>query len=238
MTASQRKPNSELLPKAVIFDMDGVLADTEPIHGECFVRAFASFGIFTTLEDYRQAVTLGGSTVRSFFLRLGGDPSDWDRVKGLKDSYLQQMVAERDVIMPGTKRLLETLRNANIKTAIATSARRRSLQIILGPTELLEYFDVIVTKDDAESEKPDPLLYIIAAQKLGIDPKYCVAIEDSPRGVLAAVRAGMKCIAVPTKSTADADFSQADLVIPSLEHVTLEVLRSLFSEDATNRSSV
>ncbi|MGQ9456105.1 MAG: HAD family hydrolase [Armatimonadota bacterium] len=224
------------LLKAVIFDMDGVLTDTEPLHGECFVRAFASFGIFTTLEEYRQAVTLGGSTVRDYFLKLGGDPSDWDRVKGLKDSYLEQMIAERNILMPGTTKLLETLRKNGIKTAIATSARRRSLEIILGPYNLYEYFDAIVTKDDTEVEKPDPRLYLIAAERLGVDPGNCVAIEDSPRGILAAMRAGMLCIAIPTPSTAEGDFSQASMIISSLEDITIDVLRILVEHKKQSRS--
>ncbi len=225
------------LPKAVIFDMDGVLADTEPLHGECFVRAFASFGILTTPEDYRQAVTISGSSVRDYFLRLGGDPSDWDRVKGLKDSYLEQMIADRDVLMPGIRRLLDALRSHGIRTAVATSARRRSLDIILGQYRLHECFDALVTKDDAGTEKPDPQLYLVAAQKLNVNPKDCVAIEDSPKGITAASRAGMKCIAVITPSTADADLSMADLVVESLEAIDLEVLRKVVKSSRRNGPS-
>ena len=216
-----------MLPSAVIFDMDGVLADTEPLHGECFVRAFAGFGISTTLEQYRQAVTLGGSTVRDYFIALGGDPSDWDRVKGVKDSYLEELMAERDALMPGVVRLLELLRSAGIPAAVATSARRRSLDIIIDRYGLRSYFNVIVTKDEAAAEKPDPGLYLMAAERLGVESGECVAIEDSPRGVVAAARAGMKCIAVPTTSTAEGDFSPATLVVRSLEEIGLDTLRSL-----------
>ncbi|MCX8053297.1 MAG: HAD family phosphatase [Armatimonadetes bacterium] len=215
------------LPAAVIFDMDGVLADTEPMHGKCFVRAFAGFGIFITLEDYRQAVTLGGSTVRDYFISLGGDPSDWDRVKDAKDSYMREIVAEHDSLMPGVIGLLELLRSAGVRTAVATSARRRSLNLIIDRYGLRPYFEVTVTKDEAQAEKPDPRPYIVAAERLGVDPKDCVAIEDSPRGIIAAVRAGMKCIAVPTPSTADGDFSLATLVVRSLEEIDLEVLSRL-----------
>ncbi|MGC8863329.1 MAG: HAD family hydrolase, partial [Armatimonadota bacterium] len=112
-------------------------------------------------------------------------------------------------------------------TAVATSARRRSLDIIIDRYGLRSYFDVIVTKDDAGVEKPDPRPYLIAAERLGVDPKRCVAIEDSPRGVIAAARAGMKCIAVPTASTANGDFSLATLIVRSLAEIDLDTLRSL-----------
>ncbi len=220
-------PKHSAAPAAVIFDMDGVLADTEPLHGECFVRAFAGFGIFTTLEDYRKAVTLGGSTVRDYYITLGGDPSDWDRVKDVKDSFMEEIVAGKDALMPGVVGLLELLRSAGIATAVATSARRRSLDIIIDRHGLRRYFHVIVTKDEAEAEKPNPRLYLIAAERLGVDPKDCIAIEDSPRGVIAAARAGMKCVAVPTASTAEGDFSPATLVVRSLEEIDLDALRSL-----------
>jgi len=215
------------LPAAVIFDMDGVLADTEPLHGECFVRAFAGFGIEATLEEYRQAVTIGGLTVRDYFLSLDGDPSDWDRVKAIKDAALQEAIKERQALLPGVLRLLDALRSARIPTAIATSARRKSLDIVIDRLGLRSYFDITVTKDEAEAEKPDPGLYLMAAERLGVDPKDCVAIEDSPRGVIAATRAGMKCIAVPTPSTADGDFSPATLVVRSLEDIDLKTLRNL-----------
>ena len=215
------------LPAAVIFDMDGVLADTEPLHGKCFVRAFAGFGIETTPEEYRQAVTIGGSTVRDYFLSLGGDPSDWDRVKGIKDAFMEEAVEHGEALMPGVVPLLDLLRSAGIPVGLATSARRRSLDIIIDRLGLRPYFDVTVTKDEAQAEKPDPEIYLTAAQRLGVDPAGCVAIEDSPRGVLAAVRAGMKCVAVPTRSTADGDFSAATLVVRSLEEVDLDTLRRI-----------
>jgi len=216
--------------------MDGVLADTEPLHGACFIRAFGGFGIFTTLEEYRQAITLGGSTVRDYFLKLGGDPSDWDRVKGIKDACMQEIVAEHDALMPGVIMLLDLLRSAGIRTAVATSARRRSLDIIIDRYGLRAYFDATVTKDDADAEKPDPTSFLLAAQRLGADPGDCVALEDSPRGVLAAARAGMKCIAIPTPSTADGDFAPATLVVESLEEIDLKTLRGLFRAPAAPRT--
>ena len=215
------------MPQAVIFDMDGVLADTEPLHGKCFIQAFRELGIHTTLERHRQAVTLGGSPVRDYYVRLGGEESTWRRIKQIKDKLITALVETDGVLMPGAVDLLRVLKGASIPTGVATSARRKSLEIVLNRFHLWPYFDAFATKDDVDEEKPDPAVFLLAAERLGARPAACVVVEDSPRGVLAAHRAGMKCIAVPTPSTADGDFSLADVVVDSLEDVNLETLHRL-----------
>ncbi len=220
--------DTNLLPRAVIFDMDGVIADTEPLHGGCFLQAFRELGIEITFEQYRQAVTLGGSTVKDYFVSLGGDVAEWDKVKSLKDAALSNAVVRDGALMPGIEGLLKMLRCARIKTAVATSARRRSLDIILDHFDLWPHFDCFATKNEVKAEKPDPAVFLLAAKKLEVSPAECVVIEDSPRGVLAAYRAGMKCIAVPTSTTHDGDFTLATACLPSLESITLDVLRKLF----------
>ena len=215
------------MPQAVIFDMDGVLADTEPLHGKCFIQAFRELGIHTDLERYRQAVTLGGSPVKDYYVSLGGEESTWQRIKQIKDALMTESTEKDGVLMPGAVDLLRLLKGASIPTAVATSARRKSLEIVLDRFELWPYFDAFATKDDADEEKPDPAVFLLAAERLGVDPAACVVVEDSPRGVVAAHRAGMKCIAVPTPSTADGDFSLADVVVNSLEDVDLDTLHRL-----------
>lgn len=218
------------LPVAVIFDMDGVLADTEPLHGRCFVRAFAQVGIHIQFEDYRQAVTIGGSPVRDLYLSLGGDLADWDHVKSVKDRALQAELADHIGPLPGVRTLIDLLRGSGVRVGLATSARRRSMQLVLDRLGMWSCFDVFATKDEVDVEKPNPAVFLLAASLLRVDPARCVVIEDSPRGVLAANRAGMKCLAVPTPSTADGDFSLADLVVDSLEAVSLDTLRALFAD--------
>lgn len=218
------------LPAAVIFDMDGVLADTEPLHGACFIQAFRRMGIEISFEDYRQAVTLGGSSVRDFYLRLGGDASTWDAVKAIKDDALQAALRRGIHLMPGVMDLLLALRRMGISTAVATSARRRSLELVLDRLNLWSYFGAFATKDEVDVEKPDPAVFLLAAVKLEAVPADCVVIEDAPRGVLAASRAGMKCVAVPTPSTADGDFSLATICVPSLSDVSIPFLQALFPQ--------
>lgn len=214
-------------PSAVIFDMDGVLTDTEPLHGECFSRAFKEMAVHITLEDYRRAVTIGGSTVKNYFSSLGGDVSAWEQIKALKDAALVEVIQEKGRLMPGVIEILDLLDSLGIRKAIATSARRKSLEIILDPFDLIRRFDVVVTKEEVPAEKPHPGGFLLAAEKLGVDPAECVVIEDSPRGVLAAHRAGMKCIAIPTTSTYDGDFTLATLVIESLLDLDTNALNQL-----------
>lgn len=219
------------VPAAVIFDMDGLLADTEPCHADCFVRAFAHFGIGITHEDYRQAVTLKGIPAGDLYVSKGGSSADWDRVKALKDSYMAEMVPKKATLMPGVHELLTLLKSSGIPTAVATSSRRSSLSIILDTFDLWSYFDHLITKDlVAAAEKPNPAGFLLAAEKLGVEPAKCVVMEDSPKGVIAAHRAGMKCIAVPNQSTADGDFSLATRVIKSLEQVDLRMLEGMFED--------
>ena len=134
--------------KAVIFDMDGVITDTEPVHADCFTRAFRETGIEATVEDYRRAVTIGGLSVRDFYTSIGGSEADFDCVKSIKDGLLTKALEDDGKLMPGVLELLESLREAAVKTAIATSARHASLSIILDRFDLWHYFDAFATKDE------------------------------------------------------------------------------------------
>lgn len=215
------------LPSAVIFDVDGVLADTEPLHAEAWCAVLADMGFALTVEEYRRAVTLGHMDVREVYVSIGGDMAAWREAMDAKAALVKTLLAERGALMPGVLDLLWFLKAAKIPTAIATAAGKRSMGIILDRFELRDYFDDYVTWEEVQVSKPDPEAFLIAARKLGVAPEECVVIEDSPCGVLAAHRAGMKCVAVPTDSTSDGDFSLADLVVNSLEAVSLESLRKL-----------
>ncbi|MCE5199651.1 MAG: HAD family phosphatase [Armatimonadota bacterium] len=214
-------------PAAVLFDMDGVLVDSEPWHIESYIRAFSEVGLTLTTEVYRQNIIIGQLSVRELFYSLGGDKERWEYVFKRKMAHTKKLMSEHLEIMPGTIRLLEMLKAEGIPTALVTSAGKQSLDVIMGKYNLLPYFDHVMTWEDVRAIKPDPDGYIKAAQVFGVKPKDCVVFEDSPRGVLAAHRAGMKCIAVPTGTTHDGDFSLANVVVSSLEDATLDLLQEL-----------
>lgn len=221
---------STKLPSAVIFDMDGVLVDSEPVHTACYCQAFTEAGFPITTEQYRQNVTIGHFTCKKLFLTVGGNMERWPEVRNRKFELTNEMMHDRVRLMPGITELLETLQSERIPTALATSSGINSLEAVMGRFDLRPYFRHIVTSEDVKAVKPEPDGYIFAAGKLGVPCHECVAIEDSPRGVLAAHRAGMKCIAVPTSTTFDGDFGPANLVVKSLEEVSIDMLRGLFDE--------
>lgn len=218
----------EMLPTAAIFDMDGVLVDTEPLHGEAFINAFNEYGLNLTIQDYRRMVTLSGINTKTLYLSLGGNLCEWDSVIETKHQIFKSMLEQKGYLLPGVIELLRSLHNAKIPTAIATSARRRSLDIITNQFNLQQYFDKTISYEDVQADKPNPDAYLFAAEQLNVEPFGCVVFEDSPRGVLAAHRAGMKCIAIPNSSTADGDFSLATVVVKSLKDVSLKAISGLF----------
>lgn len=219
---------NENLPAAVIFDMDGLLVDSEPLHAKAFITVFGESGLRLTIEGFLRSVTLGGMNTRDLYLSMGGNGDEWDNVILAKHQTFGAILKEKGSLMPGAIDLLDSLRAAQIPMAIATSARRRSLEIINDHFDLGQYFAATIAYEDAQADKPDPTAFLLAAERLCAPRAECVVLEDSPRGVIAAHRAGMKCIAVPNASTADGDFSSATLVVDSLERVDIQALHRLW----------
>lgn len=219
---------TEKLAFAAIFDMDGLLVDTEPLHAEAFVESYRQFGALTDVQSYYRAVSVEGISADVLFESLGGSPKDWDGVKAVKDRLLARSVAKRGRYMPGVPGILRLLQDAGVPMALATSARRVSLEIVASNLQLTPYFTHLITGSDVAAIKPDPAGFLLASERLGVSPANCVVFEDAPKGIIAAHRAGMKSVAVPNIYTADGDFSLATLVVDSLERVDLQLLAGLW----------
>ena len=133
--------------------------------------------------------------------------------------------------LPGVKALVQGLRQAGFKQAIGSSAPRANLDLILKLTELASFFDVLVSMEDTQRGKPDPQVFLVAAQRLKISPSHCIVVEDAVAGVQAAKAGGMKCIAVDFvghHGPAALRSAGADLVVKNLEEVTVDRVRQLF----------
>ena len=205
--------------RAVVFDMDGLLLDTEVVWQRAEEDLFRRYGEVFSMEDKLAVIgTSAEHTARYFATRLG-QPEE--RGPALVDELMNEMHAELQLQVggrPGAIELIERLRGRT-RLGLASNSPRRLVDAALATAHLADAFDAIVTSDEA-AFKPAPDLYLLACERLGVAPEEALALEDSPSGVAAAKAAGLTCIAVP--QFAETDVSAADRIIDSLEQLLAE----------------
>jgi len=215
---------------AIIFDVDGVVADTEVLNARASVMMFE--GLYDTKvqpEDFREFVGTGDEryvegVAEKYDVQIDTEAA----VERRKENFFALQQKQPLPAMPGVPAIVDTARvSADVKLAIATSGNKdKQLPVIEGAGLKLDWFDVVVTGDDVTQKKPDPQIYQITAERLGLPPGRCVVLEDAPAGVEAAKAAGAVCVAVT--SSADAEKLQAaDLVVTSLADVSVATMRRM-----------
>jgi HAD superfamily hydrolase (TIGR01509 family) len=211
---------------AVVFDFDGLLVDTEWPSYESWRTLFAEHGADLTVDDFlvcigtRNAIDWG-ELLAAKTGRAG--PSDAE-LRAAKQPRHAEVVAALP-LLPGVGRWLADIAAHGLRCAIASSSERVWIEPHLDRLEVAHHFEVLVTWEGPECgfpPKPAPDLYRRACEALAVTPTATLAIEDSRNGVLAAKAAGLRCLAVPNRLTAQSDFSAADLVADSLDAVTLD----------------
>ena len=209
------------MAKAVIWDMDGVIADTAPFHFQAWQETFREEGVDFTAGDFRHSFGLRNDDI--IMKVLGKDTPDYkiEAVARRKETNFRRRIGGKVELLPGVAQLLSLLKEEGFKQAVASSAPVENLQLLIEVLEIDGFFDCIVSEKDVTQGKPDPEVFLIAAQRLGVIPRDCVVIEDAVAGVKAAKAAGMKCIAVTTTHPAD-HLNEADLVVDSLEEVGIK----------------
>jgi HAD superfamily hydrolase (TIGR01509 family) len=211
---------------AVLFDMDGLLVDTEPLWFETETEVMARLGLQWTAQD--QEALLGGSMEGSVAYMLAkatrpASPRDVER--WLSEGMLDRVRDGRVEIRPGARELLTAVAAAGLPHALVTSSLRPFAEAVLAGTGFR--FPVTVCGNDVPTSKPDPAPYVLAAKLLEVAPARCVALEDSPNGVASATAAGCAVVAVP--SFVDIPPAPGRLVVPSLLDVSVATLRDLVS---------
>jgi HAD superfamily hydrolase (TIGR01509 family) len=211
------------LARHVVFDLDGVIVDSEPIHEQATDEYLASLGI---PDDEALREDMMGRRVRELTdvlaKRLGRPPQE---VSAEREAIFWRLL-ERDGPrpMPGLEAAIARLSRAGLELAVATSGTRAYVGFVLERLGVRAAFKAVVSGDDVTLGKPDPETYLLTAGLLGADPADCVALEDTFHGVIAARSAGMHAVAVPNALTAGMDFSAADAVVADLEAAAEYVL--------------
>ncbi len=213
----------DFMIKAVLFDMDGVLIDSETHHIKAMQQILKEeLDLEVDAEEIGQ---FSGLTYIEKLKKIGIKNNIEKLSKKTNNRYIQ-IIRKQIKLSPGTRDLLEIISKTNLKSALVTASNKEQTNLILEKTRSKKYFDIVITGNDVKNRKPDPECYMLAAKKLDLRPKECVVIEDSIVGLTAAKEAGMKCIARPTPYIKRGDFSKADMIINSLEEINLDMIKT------------
>ena len=213
--------------KAVIFDMDGVMIDSEPLW-EKTERILLARRSIDYSPEYRDLIVglnqkdSGRLLRETFSLRETVDEIISERVDILTAIYEEELE-----VVPSLTTLLNKLRLSKFLLAVASSSPLRVINFVLDMFSLHQYFDAVVSGECTENGKPHPDIYLHTAERLGVNPSECVAIEDSINGVRSATSAGMYCIAIPDKRLSRGEFERADLILESMDELNIGIFESL-----------
>ena len=204
--------------KAILWDNDGVLVDTERWYYEATKRVMKEEGYSLTLDVYRKTF-------------LKSNSGAWHLLKDCNKEYIRKLRKRRnliyssllqtkDIYIQGLSEILSKLNN-KYKMGIVTSSRKEHFDIIHKRSNILKYFDFVITSNDFSNSKPSPEPYLIGINSTGYKASSCLAIEDSERGVISAKKADLFCFALPNDMTAAGDFRKADIILDNLNDIFL-----------------
>ncbi len=189
--------------KTVIFDMDGVLFDTEKIYLDVWTKVFKKYGYSMTKEIYCKVIATGRENVKKVFKEEFGENIPIEEMYKEKDKALEEELKKKIPIKDGAYELLRYLKNEKYKLALATSASKERMEKQLNQSNFRKVFDEVVCRDDVKKTKPNPEIFLKAANKLNVSPEECIVIEDSSAGVEAAYKGNMTPIHVVDLKGAD-----------------------------------
>lgn len=212
--------------KAIIFDLDGVIVDTAKYHFIAWQEVARQLGINFTKKD--NELLKGVSRVKSLeiILELGQkslNQTEKDTILEAKNTRYLALISQmnEDEMLPGIKELLWDLKQKNIPFALGSASK--NARRILEALNITDWFIAIVDGNDVSKAKPDPEVFLTAAERLGMQPKNCIVVEDAQAGILAAKRAGMKAIGIGQAE----NLQQADVVLPNTKYLTTNTFNEL-----------
>jgi beta-phosphoglucomutase len=225
MTAPQTK-------RAALWDVDGTLIDSREYHWLSWQGALAGEGFAVTPEQFADSFGRRNDEIlRGYFPAYS--PDDITRVGEAKEVAYRRLVREQGIdLLPGVRRWLDRLRAEGWRQAVASSAPRANLEVIIEALGLDGYFAAVAAAEDVTEGKPDPQVFLVAAAKLGVEPSACVVVEDAPAGTEAARRAGMRSVGVLSSHGE----LRADIVVRTLEELPDTAFDHLLTASYTGRN--
>lgn len=213
--------------KAALFDLDGVIVDSSQFHYESWVKLGEEVGFIMTPDFFRKTF---GQRNDAIIRQLVPEATDEQIIEwgARKEELYREVARGRLVPLPGAMELIKGLKELGFKLAIASSTPRLNIEFAIEQLKMADLFDAFVGAEDVMVGKPNPEVFLKAAQKVGIPPEKCVVFEDAVAGVLAAKRGGTKCIAVTTTNPRSAlEEAGADLVVDSLLEISPQKVAAL-----------
>lgn len=206
--------------KLVIFDMDGLMIDSEPFHQKAFDRVFKEFGKeLTEEENNRYYVGISDIDAAEDMINRFSLPISAQELVDKKQAAYRDLVSTQIIPQEGLMDLLITLQENGFKKVIASSSMLEEIKLIINSLKINEYIDDYFSAQQVKNGKPAPDLFLFAAEKMDTPTDECLVLEDAPSGINAAKAAGMKSIAIPSRETVGKDFSNATKILSSLSEV-------------------
>jgi HAD superfamily hydrolase (TIGR01509 family) len=212
----------------VLWDFDGVIADTGELHYQAWARILAEMGVPFNREIFGRAFGMTNAGSLPLWIGRPLSPESISEISDRKEELFRAEARGRVALLPGVRSWLDRLQAQGIRQAVASSAPPTNIEVLIDALRIRGYFAAIVSADNMPG-KPDPAVFLEAARRIELPPELCVVVEDSLPGIEAALRAGMKCISVANTHPPDA-LRAADLVVATLEALPPGAFQRLFSE--------
>ncbi len=216
-----------MIISAVIFDLDGTVLNNEDEYGRAFNKVLKSLGV-NSGTDYPQVGAIGVHENWPILIakyKIKTSKTIEELALATQDAYLSQI--NQVALKPGIGEFVKDIKDSGVLTALATSSNWFIVQEDFDHLKLDSFFDTVVTAEEVENKKPEPDLFLKAAEKLGVEPKECLVIEDAPAGIKAAHAAGMKVIGIARNDETEDSLIEADLVVRGYDEITPELLTKL-----------
>jgi HAD superfamily hydrolase (TIGR01509 family) len=214
--------------KAILWDNDGILVDTEHLYCKATRQVLGKVGVELSDCEYRELFLTQNNGAWHLAAARGHSEDELELLRAERGELYCELLRGRNHAIAGVEDVLQTL-HGDYTMGVVTSSHRDHFEIIHSSTGLLRYFDFVLTREQYANSKPDPEPYLAAIAKTGLSVDQCIAVEDSPRGLVAATRAGLKCVVIPTGLTVGGDFTGAYKVLGNIRELPAVLDRATLS---------